>query len=70
MGRSKRNAGSDDHGAQRIIINLEADELEMPVDKFWAWMPKQKKPGTGLLQFPVLAKFCQSLCVLLHGSVD
>ena len=48
-------------------LGLEADELEM-ADKFWAWMAKQKKPGTGLPQFPVLAKCCQSLCVLPHGN--
>ena len=51
-------------------LGLEADELEMPVDIFWARMAKQKKPGTSLPQFPVLAKFCQSLCVLPHGNAD
>ena len=51
-------------------LGLEADELEMPVDKCLAWMAKQKKPGTGLPQFPVLAKLCQSLCVLPHGNAD
>ena len=31
-------------------------------------MAKQKKPG--LPQFPLLANFCQSLCVLPHGNAD
>ena len=38
-------------------VGLEADELEMPVEKCLAWMAKQKKPGTGLPQFPVLPVF-------------
>ena len=33
-------------------------------------MAKQNKPGTGRPQFPELAKFCLSLCVLPHGNAD
>lgn len=43
---------------------------DKPVDQFWVWVEEQRKPGTSLPRFPLLAKLCQALCVLPHGNAD
>ena len=51
-------------------LPIEDTITDMPVDKFWSWVGKQKTPGTALPYFPLLAEFCQALCVLPHGNAD
>ena len=51
-------------------MGIEQETANMPVKIFWSWMAGQKKPGTDVAHFPVLVKWCQSLCVLPHGNAD